>query len=274
MIGVMQGRLLPPVDGKLQEFPFGRWADEFDIAKGLGLENIEWIYSARCPDDNPLSSRKGLGEIDTAQEGSPVVVRSLCADYFVDYPILRRWGDILFDIRIRHFNWLLAQCEHIGINRVVLPYVDTSAIETDDDYYSAIEACRRIGERADALGVTVCLETNLSPANQEAMMREVDCLHVGLCFDSGNTANLGWSADEMFSLCGDYIRHVHVKDRKLVGKSVPLGQGNADFVALSKFLKSKFGYPEDIVTLQVARGESGKEAEWVRKQLDYVLALR
>ena len=43
-IGIMQGRLVPPVKGRIQAFPSERWRDEFALAQQAGLQAIEWIY--------------------------------------------------------------------------------------------------------------------------------------------------------------------------------------------------------------------------------------
>ena len=40
-IGIMQGRLVPPTDDRIQCFPRERWADEFELAAQAGLDCIE-----------------------------------------------------------------------------------------------------------------------------------------------------------------------------------------------------------------------------------------
>ena len=41
-VGIMQGRLVPPVDGRIQAFPAENWKDEFELASDAGLACIEW----------------------------------------------------------------------------------------------------------------------------------------------------------------------------------------------------------------------------------------
>ncbi len=43
-VGIMQGRLSPPVGGRIQSFPVQTWADEFPRAREAGLASIECIY--------------------------------------------------------------------------------------------------------------------------------------------------------------------------------------------------------------------------------------
>ncbi len=40
-LGIMQGRLVPPVDGKIQAFPAGSWERELLLARQAGLDLIE-----------------------------------------------------------------------------------------------------------------------------------------------------------------------------------------------------------------------------------------
>jgi len=55
-IGIMQGRLVPPTDNRIQCFPRERWADEFALAAKAGLDCIEWIYDLYGADVNPLAT--------------------------------------------------------------------------------------------------------------------------------------------------------------------------------------------------------------------------
>ena len=69
MIGVMQGRLVPPIDGKLQAFPTNGWNKELEICRGLGVECIEWIYGGEdlyFP-PNPISTFEGANALGGIQ---------------------------------------------------------------------------------------------------------------------------------------------------------------------------------------------------------------
>ena len=61
-IGIMQGRLVPPTDDRIQCFPRERWADEFELAAQAGLDCIEWIYDLYGADVNPLATEFGPGK--------------------------------------------------------------------------------------------------------------------------------------------------------------------------------------------------------------------
>ena len=53
-IGVMQGRLLPKYQGRYQAHPVNYWQNEFEIAKNIGLDCIEFILDFNDAEINPL----------------------------------------------------------------------------------------------------------------------------------------------------------------------------------------------------------------------------
>jgi hypothetical protein len=68
---------------------------------------------------------------------------------------------------------------------------------------------------------------------------------------------------------GDRVGSVHIKDRIRGGGTVPLGTGDADFPGLFTALREA-GYDGPWV-LQVARGTSGDEVTWARRNRAFLL---
>ena len=62
--GIMQGRLVPPDQGRFQSFPRKQWRDEFPNAVAASIDYIEWIVDAYGADVNPILSDEGLLELD------------------------------------------------------------------------------------------------------------------------------------------------------------------------------------------------------------------
>lgn len=58
-IGVMQGRLLPKYKGRYQAHPVNYWQKEFEIAKEIGLDCIEFILDYNDAEINPLLKAGG-----------------------------------------------------------------------------------------------------------------------------------------------------------------------------------------------------------------------
>ena len=87
-LGIMQGRLLPALNGRIQGFPADNWREEFDLAARMNLINIEWIYEEENESLNPLVNGR-IEEIREAMDSTGVRVPSVCADYFMDRPWIR-----------------------------------------------------------------------------------------------------------------------------------------------------------------------------------------
>ena len=132
-IGIMQGRLVPSINGRLQAFPGQAWDTELRLCRQIGVHCMEWIWDG---DDyllpNPLSSFAGAGIISEIFSPS---ISSLCADFFVGAPLLRIPDGVLQQ-RILRLKWLIFQCSLANIPILVLPFVDDNAIhnqgEADD----------------------------------------------------------------------------------------------------------------------------------------------
>ena len=255
-IGIMQGRLLPKIIGKIQCFPADQWRDEFPLAEQAGLQLIEWIYEVYGSERNPLSTDKGIAELKGLSVKHGVAVRSLCADYFMDRPLLANPEEGL-----KKLSWLLERCHQAGIKRIILPFVDASRLPDGEAESAIVDLLLRAAPEAGRLGVELHLETDLSPsrfANLIARLPE-DIFRVN--YDSGNSASHGYNVTDEFAAYGTRIGSLHIKDRVLGGGTVPLGAGNADFRTLRTALKS-IAYDDDVI-LQVARGREGDELDWI-----------
>src|SRR5580693_137449 len=87
-IGVMQGRLLPPINGRIQAFPLAAWREEFVRASECEFSSIEWIWESPIT-ENPLWMSEGREEIRSVCAHTGVEVSFICADYFMETPFVR-----------------------------------------------------------------------------------------------------------------------------------------------------------------------------------------
>jgi hexulose-6-phosphate isomerase len=87
-IGIMQGRLSPRIDGKIQAYPAKTWQKEFELAQEIGYSAIEWIVEEPMA-QNALMSQSGLSEIAKIIEKTNVKVDYICADIFMQQPLIR-----------------------------------------------------------------------------------------------------------------------------------------------------------------------------------------
>jgi hexulose-6-phosphate isomerase len=255
------------MDGRIQAFPRERWAEEFPKAAAAGLDAIEWIYDCYGLGANPIETTTGRESIRQLSQTHGIAVRSLCADYFMDFTFVGAREDEKGE-RIARLNWLIEQAREVGVARIVLPFVDNSAIRDEDDRTAVIDTLNRALPVAMAAGVELHLETGLDPKEFAALLARIPHPYVKVNYDSGNSSSLGYKPAEEFAAYGGRVGSVHIKDRILHGSTVPLGEGDADLDAVFSQLDC-LKYAGDFV-LQVARGVVGHEVEWARRNRSYV----
>lgn len=263
----MQGRLVPPLDARIQCFPRESWADEFAFAADAGLDTIEWIYDQFGADVNPIATDEGIAAVLELSERHGVRVVSLCADYFMDWPFLRTNAAELNE-RIDVLLRLVDRSRRLGIERIVLPFVDASRIETDAELEQVVETISWALPRAEDAGIELHLETSLGPPRFVELLARLPSDLVKVNYDIGNSASLGFDPREEFAAYGDRVGSVHIKDRMKGGVTVPLGSGDADLPAVFDCLRT-LGYAGDFV-LQVARDVPGDEVRWAQRNRELV----
>ena len=268
----MQGRLVPPDEGRFQSFPRKGWRDEFPNAVAAGVGYIEWIVDAYGTDVNPILSTDGLSELAALKREHGIATPAVCADWFMDYPFLRCTSPERAE-RELFLHRLVEIARKIGADHVVLPFVDVSRIETEQDKSIVAEVLMTAASIAESNDVELHLETDLGPNDFAALLERIPHPYIKANFDSGNSSGLGYVASEEFAAYGDRIGSIHIKDRRskfAAGgiATMPLGQGSADFADVFRSVK-RIDYNRGL-TLQVARGEDGDEVNWIRQQLAFV----
>jgi L-ribulose-5-phosphate 3-epimerase len=263
----MQGRLLPPQDGRFQCFPRSGWRDEFPIAAAAGLDAIEWIYDLHGADANPIANDRGVEEVLVLSRQHGIGVVSICADYFMDRPFVEAVGPS-FDRLISDLLWLWSRGRRMGVERIVLPFVDSSRIGTAEQFDRIAAMLIRVADECRHDPPEIHLETDLDPSGFNRLLKLLPASFIKANYDSGNSAALAYDTQQELSAYGDRIGSVHIKDRMRAGSTVPLGTGNADLPTLLTGL-ARLSYRGDFV-LQVARGEPGAELEWTRSNVAYL----
>jgi L-ribulose-5-phosphate 3-epimerase len=268
-LGIMEGRLVPPEDGRFQCFPRNEWESEFTHAAKVPFDYIELIYDLYGHDVNPLGSIAGMERLKNLTESTGVCIRSVCADYFMDKPLIR-CDEQELDERLQELVRILRNGRAVGVDRVVIPFVDASAIRSNEDFVALQDALQAALPFAEETGIEIHLETSLGPAEFAKLLDRIPHPKLKVNYDSGNSASLGYSPADEFAAYGDRIGSVHIKDRILHGGTVPLGTGNADFAAVFSCLEN-IHYQGDF-TLQVARAISGDEVAWAKQNLGWLRA--
>ena len=257
-IAVMQGRLLPPYEGRFQAFPAKKWRDEFEKANNANLACIEWIYEKPNEHLNPISSENGIKELRQIINTSGIGIRSICADYYMEEFLIDDNG-IIRSKAVDHLLWLIGQAAKLSIIYIVLPFVDASSLSTSAQQQGLVSLMQALGPKAAEIGLELHLETDFNPSQFRGILESINHPSVQINFDMGNSASLGYDPTEELTALSPFLGSVHVKDRMLGGSTVALGQGNVDFPTCFNLIR-KAGFSRHFV-LQVARGEDGHEIE-------------
>ena len=255
LFGIMQGRLLPKYLGKYQAHPFGYWEDEFKIASKLGFNCIEFILDLDKADLNPLLSSSGLKSILKHSKNNNILIKSICADYFMDSPIF------IEDETIRNKNFnvlkkLIKNSAIIGVEDIIIPLVDNSSVLGNSKKKNiVIRFIKEICGQIEGNKLNISLETDLPAKEFLNFVSDINEPQVKINYDTGNSVSLGYDFREELDLYGHLITNIHLKDRKFKQGSVQLGLGDCNFKLFFKYLSTRNF--KGIFILQAFRGEDG-----------------
>jgi L-ribulose-5-phosphate 3-epimerase len=245
-VGVMQGRLSARPESRLQAFPHQTWPEEFAQAERLGFSYIEWIYEAERALENPIAKSAGRAAIRACAQQSRLPVTSVCADYFM----IHRLAGGSAEARLRHAEEL---CElvhwarDIGATRILLPLLETSAVDSPELAGDVSESIHRVCPTLDACDIVLGLEMEVPGENYAALIRGIGHDKVRAYYDTGNSTAQGLDiATDIVPLL-PFLEAVHLKDRARFGTSRPFGRGAANFAGFFAVL-AQAGYTGDFLT--------------------------
>lgn len=250
-LGIVQGRLVPPVDGKIQAFPKRDWEREFALAREAGFDGLEWIFD---DEENPLFLEEGRRRIRELMQVNHIEIPSVSADYLMFNPIFGASKTKSVQVLKR----LIEACAELGILRITVPLEDQSELRNLSDVSDAIDSLKQCLPLAEKHTIVLATESSLPPMNFLAFMKKVDHPLFKINYDLGNSCASGFPTDLALRLLAPYLSGIHIKDRKqLYGETVTLGKGDTDFKSDFVTLKD-VGYRGWYI-IQGARGEDHME---------------
>jgi len=256
-IGFMQGRLSPVINGKIQEFPWGNWQREFDVASSLGFSLMEWTLDQDRLFESPLMTEIGQLEIIKLSHDYGIRIPSLTGDCFMQSPFWKLSGTEKKD-RQNDLICILDSCAKVGITQIVIPLVDGGRIDNNEQSSALLDFLHEKETNISDRGIQIVFESDFGPDELKEFISQFNPLIFGINYDIGNSAALGFDVEKEFTAYGDRILNVHIKDRILRGTTVPLGDGNADFTKVFDRL-AKLNYQGNYI-LQTARASNGDHA--------------
>lgn len=246
-IGIMNGRLSKPVKNMIQAFPESSWKDEFEKARKIGFEFIDWVFDLN---KNPIMVDDGIEEILFLAKKNDVSIDVVCADYFM-YKRLFNVSEYELQKNLEILQNLIRQCNKLKIKIIELPFVDLSSLQTTNDKKQIINNLEKILPLIEDNDIILALETDLPPSSFMDLLLAFNHPKVLANYDVGNSTSNGYDPKEELTILKDFIAIVHVKDRILNGGTVPLGIGDTDFDSFFSTL-NKIAYKGDLV-IQGAR---------------------
>ena len=266
-IGIMQGRLTPSTDGRLQFFPQDNWENEFSLAAEIGFDCLEWVFESNGWPVNPLLSSTGSIRIAELSMEHGVRVSSVCADYFMDFPFNHP------DVSVRQHSAallrdLMVQSHKVGVKTILIPVLEKAEVKSRADQEDIKSVLGPLVSLAEELGIVLGLECSLPAAASAEWASSFKTPQIKIYYDVGNATSYGFNAAREIQELSGFLGGVHIKDRNLNGPSVPLGQGGVDFNGVFRSLKN-IGYNRPII-LQAARDPEDRVQENARKNLNFV----
>lgn len=263
----MQGRLSPSTSGKIQEFPIQTWQDEFEMAAGLGLKAIEWTVDFLDYKNNPIFISELNSKLANLINEHSMHIPSITLDCFVEAPIHAKNELTGLKSEVKDLIWVAENIRIPGLNILVLPIVAEAGAFTEEKMENLVSQLNGAQSAIADLGKMVAIECEFQVPIIRKLLDELDPSIYGVNFDMGNSAALGNNAAEEITACGDRIFNVHIKDRILGGKTVPLGQGSVDFKVVSKSLQD-IGYAGNMI-MQAARDFNRPEAQVISEYISF-----
>lgn len=247
-VGIVQGRLLPPVDNHIQEFPINNWRDEFDLIENLGINHIEWIITKKSLEN---------GALDLDLKSYSKKISSICCDNLIDKRIF-----------CKHFlsEQLRPICNFAIKNQIKvisIPLLEDSKFPADNQI-EFVELLSGYGKVYPDLDFYFEMESSSDIALK--LVESSDNFYY--TYDTGNITSCRYDHEEYLNKLMHKIRNVHLKDRVITPlKTVEPGNGDTNFKLIFDILKKNnyiYSY-----TIQTARGKSGSEIETIKRHVRF-----
>lgn len=233
-IGIMQGRLLPPIDGRVQSFPRDGWQREFELAAELGYGSIELTIEGASVPVHPLLSAEGRAALARLSADNGIALAGLCCDTVMEQPLVADDAGSSIALTLR----LLEAAGDIGLPMIELPMMGGNSLKPEqarDRFATVLEQLLPVAER---VGVDVLLEVDVEPQVIRDFLLRINHPRFGINYDSGNSTWFGYHPDDELPVYAPWVRNVHVKDCTRKDYSVPLGKGETDFTRVFAQLKA------------------------------------
>ena len=258
-VGILQGRLTASNGRGIQFFPFEDWEKEFAEASKIGFSAIELLVKSDSYKENPLWTDAGVDRINELKAENNIKTLSVHGFYSKDesYP-----GVI---------SKLIVNGGRVGAGTVLISFFKENILHDEGDKEFARKQLMGPLRVAAERGIVLGVEAEVVAEELGEFLDSFGSENIKSYYDIGNMVSMGVDVVEEVKFFGKRICGTHVKDRKLHGESVPIGEGDTDFSAVFTALK-EVGYGGAFI-MQGARSEAIDDIELNRRYFEYVREL-
>ena len=241
-LGMIQGRLMRPEDGHIQEFPTC-WEEEFSKSSSMGFNHVEWIITNKSFDNNPIFHK----------DCRTFPISSLCADNLVNERIIDE--SFLRD----NLDPICKAAIDNGVGWVTIPLLERSSISEKNVRDKFAQIIMKYSYKFPKLNFSFEAETTAENVNEITSLRD----NFWITYDTGNITSEGINHRDYILKTKNKISNVHLKDRTFSAQTVVPLSGDTDFDTIFNTL-SEVKY-DRLYTIQTARGRTGSETRTMKQ---------
>ncbi|MDR4508947.1 MAG: sugar phosphate isomerase/epimerase [Candidatus Brocadiaceae bacterium] len=272
LLGIMQGRVFPEMLDKLQIFPVSFWKEEMIKIKDIGFDYAELLYDKDLYFEKLFYDTYELNTFIHKEYNNVPMVRSICFDYLSSLSLIQRATEALFYEKLVK---LIKRVRGSTVDRIIIPFFDANTVTSPESFQSVLAWMERyeLDKIASENGVVLALEANLPAGDIRNAFMEHQFNNIKVCYDTGNARSMGYVPGEEIIVLNEFICHVHIKDRKVGGPNISLGEGDVDLK--NCFLSLKEISYNDIMILETPYmnapvSEARKNLRFIYTMLDEI----
>ena len=265
-LGYIQGRFVSLINEKIQAYPEKEWKKDLSIASKNGFSNVELTLDLDKIYETPLLN-SGNDILKNELYKRNINAVAVTADFFMQSLPWQKNNNGLEELS-KIVKDVILNMHNLGIRILVLPFVDESSLD-QKDIPKAISFLSKLTTSLKNSNVKIAIEIDFEPNLLKNMMDMLPDEIFGINYDLGNSASLDFDIEEEFSVYGNKIIHIHIKDRLINGTTVSLGKGNVDFIKFFSCVE-KIGY-DDYMIFQTARSKDGLHQKEMKNNLKFFL---
>lgn len=161
---------------------------------------------------------------------------------------------------------LIENGQKLGIKFFVVPLVDQSSLKNFQQENLLIKEMKKFNKYLQPKS-QILFEIDYEPKKILKFMKKFKNRQFGINYDTGNSAGMGYNFyDEKFYF--KYVKNIHIKDKRIRGKTVRLGDGDFDFKSFFNYIK-RINYKGNLI-LQTARSKNNNHLYELKKNRSFI----